>query len=167
MAIIKSCCFWKSLRKGCFASALYTFVSFHAKNNNNKLSSMDTSAFATHECVNNTMETENTADDTLQQHQLCIPFVCVFADLFCHIMHFHDPLPLRRAGLFVGKGWQAHKQNVSRDLVMWVLKIREIYRNGCFVLFEVLINSVLLRQQMCTSVWPRSAVDYSGHSRRF
>lgn len=27
MAIIKSCCFWKSLRKGCFASAIYGFVS--------------------------------------------------------------------------------------------------------------------------------------------
>ncbi|CAH1714698.1 unnamed protein product [Chironomus riparius] len=28
MAIIKSCCFWKSLRKGCFASAIYTLIYF-------------------------------------------------------------------------------------------------------------------------------------------
>ncbi|KAG5677831.1 hypothetical protein PVAND_007555 [Polypedilum vanderplanki] len=28
MAIINSCCFWKSLRKGCLASALYTLVYF-------------------------------------------------------------------------------------------------------------------------------------------
>lgn len=28
MAIINSCCFWKSLRKGCLASALYTLVSY-------------------------------------------------------------------------------------------------------------------------------------------
>lgn len=27
MAIISSCCFWKSLKKGCYASVLYTFVS--------------------------------------------------------------------------------------------------------------------------------------------
>lgn len=27
MAIIKSCCFWKSLRKGCYASAIYALVS--------------------------------------------------------------------------------------------------------------------------------------------
>lgn len=32
MAIIQSCCFWKSLRKGCFASALYTFVSVAGEN---------------------------------------------------------------------------------------------------------------------------------------
>lgn len=74
------------------------------KKKHNALSSLNASAFSSHGCVNNAVKAKNTTDDTLQQLQLCIQLFCVFADLFCHIMHFNVALPLRGARILVGKG---------------------------------------------------------------
>lgn len=96
MAIIKSCCFWKSLRKGSFASACYTFVRvqryFYCARRKEFLFLHEQKKTNCHR--NDLVSRNDLGIEAEELNEILRHAYDLFSDIFFHIMRFDLTLPL-------------------------------------------------------------------------